>query len=129
MNPQPSNPFAIPTAPVVMWASSDGTLCLLTCDRGAIDLRIEYDGAVLRQARYLDYRQACEASRQWRVDWDMESRRRKRRSGRITCPECGGDVLPERDSASGAEWLRCASCGDAWGINDAPVREMWRLTH
>jgi hypothetical protein len=129
MNTQPNKPSAIPVEVVVMWASSDGTRCLLTFDSGALDLRIEHDGAVLRQARYVDYRQACEASRQWRADWDIGSRRRKRPGGRVTCPECGGEVLPEREPQSGAEWLRCASCGDAWGINDVPVRQMWRLTH
>ncbi len=102
--------------------------CLLTIDSGVLDLRIEQDGAVLRQARFIDYRQACEASRQWHVDWDIESHR-QRRGGKVTCPECGGEVLPERDIQSGAEWLRCASCGDAWGIHDVPVRDMWRVTH
>jgi len=129
MNTQPDKSPAIPIAPVVMWTSSDGARCLLAFERGVLELRIEQDGAVMRHARYVDFRQAFEASRQWRVDWDLESRSRQRRIARMLCPECGGEVLPERDIQCGAQWLRCTSCGDAWGINDLPVRDVWRVTH
>jgi hypothetical protein len=127
MKPQRKAPFADPAEPVLMWASSDGTRCLMACLDGTLDLRIEHDGTVIRQARYVEYRPACEAAQQWRVDWDIESWPRRRR-GRIRCPECAGELLPERDGQTGVQWFRCGSCGDAWRRDDARLCDAWRFT-
>ena len=118
------DPHARRTAePIVVWASADGARCVLAAAGGVLELRIEHQGIVLRRAHYLDIRPACEAARQWRIDWDIESRPHREASSRILCPECGDEALRERDASAGAQWFRCASCGDAWSLGDAEVQE------
>ena len=67
--------------PIIVWASADGTRCVLATAGGVLELRLEHNGTVLRRAHYLDIRPACEAARQWRIDWDIESRRTSVRPG------------------------------------------------
>jgi predicted RNA-binding Zn-ribbon protein involved in translation (DUF1610 family) len=109
--------------PIMVWASADGTRCVLATAGGVLELRLEHNGRVLHRAHYLDIRPACEAARQWRIDWDIESRDQRQARGRILCPECGDDAFRERDTHNGAQWFRCPSCGDAWLPDDAEVRE------
>jgi len=109
---------------VVVWASSDGTRCVLATSDGVLELRLENDGTVLRRAHFIDIRPACDTAQQWRIDWDIESRSRHVLGCRILCPECGDEAFIENDADSGIGWLRCASCGDAWPLND--TLEMWR---
>jgi hypothetical protein len=109
---------------VVVWASSDGTRCVLATSDGVLELRLEKDGTVLRRAHYIDIRPACETAQQWRIDWDIESRSLQVLSCRILCPECGDEAFMESDAESGIEWLRCASCGETWTLND--TLDMWR---
>ncbi len=85
---------------------------------GVLFLRLEDDGEVIRRARYIDIRPACDTARQWRIDWDIESRWRRALNSRIICPECGDEAFSERDADSGMQWLRCGSCGDVW-LEDA----------
>jgi hypothetical protein len=101
----------------VLWASSDGARCVLATLHGVWELRLEHDGRVLRRGHFVDIRQACDAARQWRIDWDIESRKRDQRLIRILCPECGDDAFGERETGSGAKWFRCASCGEVWTID------------
>jgi hypothetical protein len=108
---------------IVMWASSDGTRCVLAFLEGVLELRLESDGEVMRRAHYIDMRPACDAARQWRTDWDIESRWRRVLNSRTICPECGDEAFREQDADSDIQWLRCASCGDAW-LEDTP--RMWR---
>ena len=77
---------------IVMWASSDGTRCVLAFLEGVLELRLENDGEVMRRAHYIDMRAACDAARQWRIDWDIESRWRRVLNSRIICPECGDEA-------------------------------------
>lgn len=109
--------------PIVIWASADGTRCVLATAGGVLELRVEHNGVVLRRAHYLDIRPACEAARQWRIDWDIESRRHRQTSGHILCPECGDEALREQDASDGSRWFRCTSCGEAWALDDATTRE------
>jgi hypothetical protein len=99
---------------IVVWASSGGTRCVLAFLEGALELRLENDGEVIRRARYLDIRPACDEAQQWRVDWDIQSRWRRILTSRIICPECGDEAFNEKDAESEVQWLRCASCGDVW---------------
>ena len=109
--------------PIVVWASADGTRCVLATVAGVLELRIERDGVVIRRAHYLDIRPACEAARQWQIDWDMDSRLRRETSGRILCPECGDEALREIDASDGAQWIRCRSCGDVWPLDVGNIHE------
>jgi predicted RNA-binding Zn-ribbon protein involved in translation (DUF1610 family) len=109
--------------PIIVWASADGTRCVLATAGGVLELRVEHNGVVLRRAHYLDIRPACEAARQWRIDWDIESRLHRQTSGRLICPECGDEALRERDASGGAQWFRCTSCGDAWLLDDVTTQE------
>ena len=86
--------------PIIVWASADGTRCVLATAGGVLELRVEHNGVVLRRAHYLDIRPACEAARQWRIDWDIESRLHRQTSGRLLCPECGDEALRERDAST-----------------------------
>ena len=104
---------------IVVWASSDGTRCVLAILDGVLELRLENDGEVIRRAHYLDVRPACDTAQQWRIDWDIQSRWRRVLNSRIICPECGDEAFSENDAESGVQWLRCASCGDVW-LGDAP---------
>jgi len=104
---------------IVVWATSDGTRCVLAPLDGVLELRLEHDDAVLRRAHYIDIRPACETAQQWRIDWEIESRSRPVLNGRIICPECGDEAFGEKDAESGIRWFRCASCGDAW-LDDPP---------
>jgi hypothetical protein len=104
---------------IVVWASSDGTRCVLAFLEGVLELRLEDDGEVIRRAHYIDIRPACDVAQQWRVDWDIESRWRRIPNSRIICSECGDEAFREADAESHIEWLRCPSCGDVW-LNDAP---------
>ena len=103
---------------VVVWASFDGTRCVLATSGGVLELRLEKDGSVLRRAHYIDIRPACETAQQWRIDWDIESRSRQVLGSRIVCPECGDEAFMESDAERGIEWLRCAYCGETWTLND-----------
>ena len=115
---QPSQRSGGPVELIVVWASSDGTRCVLAIFGGVLELRLENNGTLLRHAHYIDIRPACEAAQQWRIDWDIESRSRRQVNGRILCPECGDEAFKERDAHSGAQWFRCASCGDARTLDE-----------
>ena len=108
---------------IVVWASSDGARCVLAISDGVLELRLENDGTVLRRAHYIDIRPACDTAQQWRIDWDIESRSRQVLNRRNLCPQCGDDAFIEKDADGGIEWFRCASCGDAWMLDD--TAKMW----
>jgi hypothetical protein len=59
---------------IVVWTSSDGTRCVLVILDPVLELRLESDGEVIRRAGYIDIRPAFDTARQWRIDWDVESR-------------------------------------------------------
>jgi hypothetical protein len=111
-------PFEMPEL-IVVWASADGTRCVLAFLKGVLELRIENDIEVIRRAHYVSVRPACEAAQQWRIDWDIESRWRRVLASRIICPECGDEAFREKDTDSAIQWLRCGSCGEAW-LDDGP---------
>jgi hypothetical protein len=102
---------------ILVWASSDGARCVLATLHGVLEMRLEHDGRVLRRGHFIDIRPACDAARQWRLDWAIETRMRQQPCIRILCPECGDDAFGERDLGSGTKWFRCASCGEAWTID------------
>ena len=109
---------------IVVWDSSEDTRCVLAIFDDVLELRLENDGTVRRRARCVDIRSACETAQQWRLDWNIESRSRQVLDGQLLCPDCGGEAFMEKDDDSGLEWLRCASCGAVWTLND--TLEMWR---
>ena len=99
---------------LVMWASASGMQCVLAFLGGALELRLQLDGTVVRRAHFIDIRPAREAAQRWRVDWDIEARSRQPLAIRILCPECGDEAFGEQDASTGAQWFHCASCGDTW---------------
>jgi hypothetical protein len=116
---QPDRQLPEPEAFVVVWTSNNRVRCVLAPLEDSLELRLEYDGDVIRRGRYVDARSACEAGRRWRADWEHRDELGPHLRVAVACPECGDDALAERDSLSGAQWLRCRSCGEAW-ITEKP---------
>ena len=101
--------------PIVVWASADGTRCVLATVAGVLELRIERDGVVIRRAHYLDIRPACEAARQWQIDWDMDSRLRRETSARhSSAPSVAMRRSEKWTRPTARSGIRCRSCGDVW---------------
>lgn len=103
---------------VLVWASNNRVRCVLAPLEDCLELRLEYDSHVIRRGRYIDVRSACEAERRWRADWEHRDELGPHRSESVACPECGDDALTERDTLTGAQWLRCRSCGEAWTTDE-----------
>ena len=111
---------------IVMWTSSNGARCVLAFLGDILQLRLERHGKEVRRAQYDDIRPAAQAAQRWRIDWDVDSGTNGRPFLETRCPECGDDALEERDAHTGAKWLRCPSCGEAWILDDAgpiPVQD------
>lgn len=106
------------TREINVWAVSSETRCVIMPLSGALELRLECGGKVIRRGQYADIRQACDAARRWRIDWDIEARASRPPGVRMLCPECGDDVFEESGLPARARAFCCSSCGEAWTIEN-----------
>jgi predicted RNA-binding Zn-ribbon protein involved in translation (DUF1610 family) len=119
MSEAPTDRPSLDAREIVVWAASGETRCVLTSLDGALELRLEHSDRLVRRGRYADIRQACDAARQWRIDWDIATQVPKPGTVRVLCPECGDDALEEPAVAGRGRAFHCASCGEIWRLENA----------